>query len=370
MTDRAMPRGVARVLLVCLCLALISTSVAVMGVGPANAAVDTRYYFTGQPGDQAAKLSVIAGEEPTATFQKQAPTGSTPITQDARSGCPEDTIYNIHCAYWVGSYAGGAINGNVEFCWYWSSTNATVVAAGSTTVLVSIFADYNHLVGAQPEKVIGRGTMTVKVGTPAAPAVSSGTIPVKGNVNTDLYISVRGHPANAPETAEGLMIHYGAPTQASAFGPPGQACHVQPSGAPTSGSPTANTSSPTPSTTPTATPTTPTPGPTPSPTPTGGKLPSPGARIKFSDPTPAKGEATVATAWLKTCNGHQKTKIQLQRKQGSKFKRIAQKKMSNTCRATFEIRAKFDKATFRSFWPKQDADHRAGKSRPKTVRTH
>lgn len=103
---------------------------------------------------------------------------------------------------------------------------------------------------------------------------------------------------------------------------------------------------------------------------TGGGLRSPRARLRVKDETPERGSMVAATAWLKECPGHAGTKIQLQRKKGGEFKTIASKKLNLRCRARFKIEANFRFAIFRSKWPKQDADHRAGLSRNVSVKTH
>jgi hypothetical protein len=99
-------------------------------------------------------------------------------------------------------------------------------------------------------------------------------------------------------------------------------------------------------------------------------LGSPRAGLGIKDTTPKKGATTQATATLKVCGDHAGTKIQLQKQSGKTWKKVAQKKLNAKCRVVFQLVADFKKATFRSFWPKQDDDHRAGKSKPVTVTTH
>ncbi|MEA2499671.1 MAG: hypothetical protein QOH26_2076 [Actinomycetota bacterium] len=102
----------------------------------------------------------------------------------------------------------------------------------------------------------------------------------------------------------------------------------------------------------------------------GGNATSPGVTLKFETLTPKKGSIDKATAGLKTCKGHKGTNIKLQKKKSGVFKTIAKKKLGSTCKATFKVRAKFRKATFRALWPKQDADHKKGVSKPRTLITH
>lgn len=324
-------RGSRIVVAITFILALVEATL-IFGGGSVSAAVDETYYFNGSPEDEANKHATM----PTATFSKEAPTATTPITQTTKFFCNSEVHFNIHCANWVGAYSGN-ITGPMEFCSYWSSANAADVQAGSADVELTLFDGATQ---------ISRVTATVNIGTPDEPAVSSVIVNVEGSVASgELAVTAR------PEAAgQALVMHYGATTTPSFFGPPGKLCGAEGSSPTSSSSPTGS--------------------PSPGPSPTGTKPTTAGARIKFSDLTPKKGEATVATASLKKCSGHAATKIQLQRKQGAKFKKVAVKKLSASCKAKFRFRANFDKATFRSFWPKQDQDHKASKSRPKTVTTH
>ncbi len=98
-------------------------------------------------------------------------------------------------------------------------------------------------------------------------------------------------------------------------------------------------------------------------------LNAPGVRLRFNTVTPERGNRITARTSLATCAGHAGTDIRLQRKKSGRFVTIATKPLSDSCKATFKVRAKFGKATFRSFWPQQDDDHAAGASKPVTVRT-
>lgn len=102
----------------------------------------------------------------------------------------------------------------------------------------------------------------------------------------------------------------------------------------------------------------------------GTTLASPKAGLGFNDRTPKRGETITATARLKVCGDHAGTTIELQRKAGGKFKKVASKTLGPTCKAKFKVVATFKSATFRSYWPKQDDDHKAGQSKPVTVTTH
>ena len=102
----------------------------------------------------------------------------------------------------------------------------------------------------------------------------------------------------------------------------------------------------------------------------GTALASPKAGLGFNDKTPKRGETITAKARLRVCGDHAGTTIQLQKKVGGRFKKVASKKLSATCTAKFKVTASFKSATFMSYWPKQDDDHRAGQSKPVTVTTH
>ena len=102
----------------------------------------------------------------------------------------------------------------------------------------------------------------------------------------------------------------------------------------------------------------------------GTTLASPKAGLGFNDKTPKRGSTVTATATLKVCGDHASTKIQLQKKAGGRFKKVAAKTLGSTCRVKFKVVANFKSAVFRSYWPKQDDDHRAGQSKPVTVTTH
>ena len=99
-------------------------------------------------------------------------------------------------------------------------------------------------------------------------------------------------------------------------------------------------------------------------------LAAPRAGLGFNDKTPKRGEKIVATANLKVCGDHAGTKIQLQRRVGGSFEKIASKPLGDTCRVKFIVKADFKSAVFRSFWRQQDDNHRAGRSQPIEVVTH
>lgn len=102
----------------------------------------------------------------------------------------------------------------------------------------------------------------------------------------------------------------------------------------------------------------------------GGDLTSPKPRLSFGDMTPKIGKTIRAFTKLKVCKGHKRTKIQLQRRVKTSFKTIATKRLDRQCKAQFKVVANFKRATFRSYWKKQDDDHASSASKPKTIVTH
>ena len=102
----------------------------------------------------------------------------------------------------------------------------------------------------------------------------------------------------------------------------------------------------------------------------GQRLPGPGVRMGVSDKTPSRGDTIHFRVRLARCGGHGGTKVVLNRKTSRGYKKISTKSVSDNCHARFKLRANFKQATFKATWPKQDSDHRRGKSQPRTVRTH
>ena len=340
-----MPRRSSGFVFALVCLLVIGETWLIIG-GSASASVDGTYYFSGNADDQAQKDScfLAGGGVPAPCtppgFSKEAPTSGSSIQQTSTSGCLSTFAYDPFCAYWVGEYSG-QIDGNVEICWFWSSTNPAHIEAGVLPVNVFFFADPVNDLSDQEAKIIGQATVEVAIGTPDAPAQTASVIPVKGKPTTELMISVGVEGGDADQ---GPVVHYGSTEHPSAFGRPGTVC-------PGDGTPTqTSTATSPPSQTTNAT--------------------SPGVRLRVSDSTPERGTVVKAKGSLKKCEGHKGTKLQLQKKKSGTFRKVAVKQLNNRCRATFRIRARFKKATFRAFWPKQDEDHKAGRSKPRTIRTH
>jgi hypothetical protein len=99
-------------------------------------------------------------------------------------------------------------------------------------------------------------------------------------------------------------------------------------------------------------------------------LPGPRLKMRASDRTPQRGDTVKLRTRLLACSGHASTKVELHRKADGAYKKVTAKKLSRGCVATFKVKATFKKATFRAIWPKQDGDHRSGRSKPTTITTH
>jgi hypothetical protein len=99
-------------------------------------------------------------------------------------------------------------------------------------------------------------------------------------------------------------------------------------------------------------------------------LRGPGVRMRISDRTPKRGEMIRIKVSLRRCKGHKRTRIKLQREKRRRFVTVAKRRLNRNCRARFRVVADFNQTRFRARWPKQDRDHKAGRSRPQMVRTH
>lgn len=72
-------------------------------------------------------------------------------------------------------------------------------------------------------------------------------------------------------------------------------------------------------------------------------------------------------ARVSPCAGHENDNIVLFASTGGKLGRVAKKRSSSSCTATFRRRVR-QRTVFQARWPRQDDDHLQGKSRRKTVR--
>ena len=101
----------------------------------------------------------------------------------------------------------------------------------------------------------------------------------------------------------------------------------------------------------------------------GEALPGPGVKMRISDRTPPRGDTIRFRVTLRRCKGHKGTTVRLQRKVKGEFKSIASRPLGSNCIAKFTDVASYKQTSYRAIWPKQDDDHRAGKSRPQKVTT-
>lgn len=332
MADNSIVR--ARIVLSILFLVVLSIGISMVQwtARAGGSPVDGTYYFTGEENDQ---LNKHEGA-PTATFQPAPPGDDPPIMQQTTPFANEDFAGSQFAAYWYGPYSG-EINDTVDLCWYWSSANARAITSG-VALQVSFFADPNLEEG--EGTLIGRGDVRVSVGP--APVVNLSSVPVNGAVNENLLIQV---VPQFVDTGTGATVHYGSQETPSAFGPAGSPC--PPAGA--TASPTASVD----------------PSPSFSPLP-----PGPGVRLRLSDSTPYRGEEIEARTYLTQCPGHEGTKIQLRRSVAGRFEVVKSRTLDDECRAAIRFKADFKKADVRTYWMKQDDDHRTGRSRTHTIETH
>ncbi|HWL65561.1 MAG TPA: hypothetical protein VNP73_06260, partial [Actinomycetota bacterium] len=99
----------------------------------------------------------------------------------------------------------------------------------------------------------------------------------------------------------------------------------------------------------------------------GSQLPGPGVKLRISDRNPDRGDTIGFRVALRRCKGHKGTTVRLQRKLKGDFRTIASKPLRRNCLAKFTDVASYRRASYKAIWPKQDDDHRAGRSRPQSV---
>ena len=104
----------------------------------------------------------------------------------------------------------------------------------------------------------------------------------------------------------------------------------------------------------------------------GAKLPGPLVRLRVSDTTPARNSSITFSTRLARCEGHARTNIQLRRRpnKNERWTTVDTTKLDGSCRAAFKQRANFNRAEFRTWWPKQHDDHRRGKSDGIVIQTN
>ena len=162
----------------------------------------TRYYLAGTSQDDLNKLN----GEPTATFSKTAPTGTTDITQSTAvlTGGGSQASGN---AFWQMPYSG-SINGRLVINWYWVTHNPV---AGSDNLIVHVYGD---------GKEIGQAFASVNVSSGDLVGYTA-KVDVLGTVTKTLEL---GAEPRYVDSSNDLTVHYGS-TGAPAYldipvGPP------------------------------------------------------------------------------------------------------------------------------------------------------
>src|SRR2546423_6467926 len=167
------------------------------------------YWFHGKATDQADKQVTLVDETAIsgATFDQTPPTGAAPVTQTTTGLANEDYVGNPLTLYWHGPFTG-TISGQLQLNWYW-----TVPSPSGTSVSVTVFADPSYTTDrGQASKVIGRGQ--VSLAGAAKPTLMSGSIFVKGTVQSELLIQVA---AVSLVTGNGIQVYYDSATTPSRF---------------------------------------------------------------------------------------------------------------------------------------------------------
>jgi hypothetical protein len=188
-------------------LSLVFSGVAVPRQSVAAAA--GTYWFHGKATDQADKAAALTDSTAiaSATFSQVAPTGATPVTQTTTGIANQDFVGNPLTLYWHGPFSGSAV-GQLTFDWWW-----TVPSPSGTSVSVTVFADPTYASPrGQPEKVIGRGAVTLAGA--AAPTEMHGSVFVNGTVARELLIQVA---ATSLVTGNGIAVYYDAVSTPSSF---------------------------------------------------------------------------------------------------------------------------------------------------------
>jgi hypothetical protein len=128
------------------------------------------------------------GQKPTPTFDENAPTGSTQITQPASGLADNDIPGDPLAAYWEGSFTGD-LDGALNLRWFWSGPFGGLIRIDS---VVTVFADATADGSTpQPDKVIGRANVSFSVSpNPSAPQENITVVPVEGTVQNKLLIQV------------------------------------------------------------------------------------------------------------------------------------------------------------------------------------
>src|SRR5690349_908107 len=165
--------------------ALLFTFVSVAPLSSTVTAATGMYWFHGKPTDQVDKQAALVDDTAisSASFNQTPPTGAVPVIQTTTGLANEDFVGNPLTLYWHGSFTG-TISGQLQLSWYW-----TVPSPTGTSVSVTVFADPTYAADrGQASKVIGRGL--VSLSSAAAPTLMTGSIFVRGTVQSELLIQV------------------------------------------------------------------------------------------------------------------------------------------------------------------------------------
>ena len=172
------------------------------------------YFFHGNPTDEAVKQTMDPPYPPdTLTFSLDPP-DDTPADQSTTPFANEDAVGNSLTAFWTGPFTGD-IDNEVEFQWYWSTSNPEAVALGANLV-VSFFADPDYAAAnrIQPERLIGRAPVEIGFTAPGVPTLNVSRVPVSGTVENELLIQVE---SIFTDTGSGLTVQYDSETTPSKF---------------------------------------------------------------------------------------------------------------------------------------------------------
>jgi hypothetical protein len=159
------------------------------------------FYFHGAapPSDDVNR----AASSPSATFDSEAPTGSSDSLQTGVVDANPSLDENPLSVYWVGTAFKGRINGTMHFDWYWSTLNPETVALG-THATVTIYGD-----GVQ----IGQGHVALAPGT-SATLIHSDVKDVVGSVAAELVVEVT---MDDVDSGNAVTAHYNSTAAPSSF---------------------------------------------------------------------------------------------------------------------------------------------------------
>lgn len=183
---------------------------------PALAVDSPTFWFHGEAADEANSALTFDGRPGTAVFDTSPPTELVPDSQTTTPVANQDFIGNFLTAYWRGAYTPGTpIAGMLDLTWFWSSTNPAAVTGG-TQVAVTVFANprYDDETPVQPDRVIGRGVVSLTLAAAPTENRSSLSVDSRGEAVTELVVQVA---AISLITGGELKVHYDAVSTPSRF---------------------------------------------------------------------------------------------------------------------------------------------------------